>query len=185
MTTVQRLEEPQDLQQQLALAIWQQLSDDWQPEREFLERLRGLAGIEDYADHDLSALFLSLHSADYIEVRRGVGRGNREVRRSPERPRFSTWVEQAERGSEEQSSWEKRQRERELQRKEDARLELTRYQRAAETEEVREAVRPELDELRERLSEAELRVRRLEGRLRAAGIDPAEGTDREPAIDGS
>src|SRR6516162_7823621 len=89
-------DEPINDEQQVSLAIWERLPTDWQAEDAFTQTLARASGLEEpWQGHDLSALFLSLHAADYIEVRR-VSPQFREVRRSPERPRFYTFVEQAE-----------------------------------------------------------------------------------------
>jgi hypothetical protein len=180
--------EPQTDDQSVSLAIWERLpdADHWLLEDDFLERLAEVAGLQEgWKGHDLSALFTSLHAADWIEVRR-ISPQLRQVRRSPERPRFYTFAEQAENGAHDMRAFQKQQRETELERAEEARRELAAPQRAAEQQELAEAInshpvvvglKSEVEELEATVSGLRTRIVLLEKRR---GI--SEGT--EPASAG-
>jgi hypothetical protein len=160
--------EPQDEQQEIGLRIWEQLPDEWRLEEEFEELLGKVAGLEEgWKGHDLSALFTSLHGANYIEVRRAPGRNLREVRRSPERPKFYSFAERAENGAHDMRAFQKQQRENELERAEEARRELAAPQLAAERQELAEQIdaHPRVRELREEVSDLEAEVSFLRTRI--------------------
>jgi hypothetical protein len=159
--------EPQDQEQELAFETWKQLPTDWLGEDDFLERLAKVSGMEEgWKGHDLSAWFMSLHSAGYVEVRR-TGRLDREVRRSPERPRFYSFVERAEADQQSLVIFQREQKDKELARQEEARLELQRPAIEVEREELAEAIddHPRVRELRETVADLEAELRSVKVRL--------------------
>jgi hypothetical protein len=161
-------DEPQNDEQTIALRIWEALpADQWLLEDDFTELLAKIAGLEEpWQSHDVSALFVSLHAADYIEVRR-VTPQLRQVRRSPERPRFRSWVELAEADQQALVVWQQEAKDAELERAEEARRELQRPQLEAEREELAEAIddSPRVRELREEVKDLESEVRGLRAKV--------------------
>jgi hypothetical protein len=176
--------EPQDDEQQISLRIWEQLPDEWQLEDDFLEQLRQVAGLEDYQGADLSALFMSLHSADYVQVRRAPGRNLREARRHPSRPRFYSFEERSDNSTGERLEDERQRRERELEAAEDHRRALESPQRAVERQEVLEhlAQSPVVAEIKSELSDLERDVSFL--RTRIALLERGAKGETEPASAG-
>jgi hypothetical protein len=158
---------PQDQQQEIGLRIWEQLGDEWVLEDDFTAQLARIAGLEEpWQNHDVTALFASLHSAEYIEVRR-ITPQLRQVRRNPTRPRFFTFVEQAEADQQAMVIFQQDQKAKELERAEAARQELAAPQRQAEAEDLREAINshPLVIGLREEVHDLESEVRFLRSRL--------------------
>jgi hypothetical protein len=172
--------DPVNDEQQVSLAIWERLPTDWLDEDTFLERLAEVSGLtEPWQNHDVTAIFVSMHSAQWLEVRR-TGRLEREVRRSVDRPRFYSWQEQAETDAAEMLIFQREQRDKELQRAEEARQELQRPQREAEADDLREALNthPVVVGLREEVHDLESEVRFLRSRLALLEARGGQGAGR-------
>jgi hypothetical protein len=159
-------DEPQDAEQEIGLRIWEQLSDTWQAEEAFLRQLARIAGLEEgWQEHDLSALLLSLHSGDYVQVRR-AGK-EREVRRNPTRPRFFSFTERAENDTAALVVFQREQTERAEAAERERREELEAPQRQAESEELAEAIdrHPTVVQLRETVADLESELRLVRAKL--------------------
>jgi hypothetical protein len=179
--------EPQNQEQEISLRIWEQLPAEWLLEEEFEELLGKVAGLEEpWKGHDLSALFTSLHAADWIEVRRAPGRNLREVRRSSSQPRFYSFQERCDNSTGERREFERTQKERELEAAEDHRRALESPQRAVERQEVLEhlAQSPVVAEVKSDLSDLEAEVSFLRTRIQLLEKRGGANEGTEPALAG-
>jgi hypothetical protein len=160
-------DEPTNDEQQVSLAIYERLPTDWLSEDDFLERLAAIAGLDEpWQSHDVTATFAGLHASDYVEVRR-ISPQLRQVRRSPERPRFYTFQEQAEADQAAMVIFQREEKERADEAERERKAELEAPQRQADREELASAIddSPRVRELREEISDLEGEVRGLRAKV--------------------
>jgi antitoxin component of MazEF toxin-antitoxin module len=174
MATTDERSKPHNAEQAQAQAIWQALpAAEWLPKDEFLEWLRKREAIGESEDNALSALFLGLHAADYVEVTRS--NGQEMVRRAQERPRTYTLQEQMEHGDELKRLNQRKDRDSEDKRKKELAEELKRLDVAEEERRFAELLEKHSDHRRIVLLEAqqrrtEARLKELEQELAGTGV---------------
>jgi hypothetical protein len=168
--------DPTDSQQAQALALWENLPSEWTSEEAFTRRLRKLADLEEeWKDADVSLLLTSLIVAEpaHVHVRRTPM--GREMRRSPERPRYYSFAERAENSTAEASALERDRLEREEDTARERVRELNRPEREAEREQIFTLISEHPDHGNILLTRSEVlilknRLQRIEEALSSAGL---------------